>query len=103
MGDDHALVSAPEIAAMLGVSLQRVHQLMHAYDDFPQPTAELAIGRIWRTVDIEAWMMHHPRKTGRPRAEQGPIPTIHNAPAHECSGEQSQRRSTNSDGKGPPP
>ena len=53
-------------AILLGVSLQRVHQLLHAYDDFPAPVADLAIGRIWRQVDIEAWRARHPARTGRP-------------------------------------
>lgn len=45
---------------MLGVSQQRVHQLMQR-EDFPDPLAELAIGQVWDRKVIEAWA----RSTGR--------------------------------------
>ena len=51
---------------MLGVSRQRVHQLLRAYDDFPTPVAELAVGRIWSQSDVDGWIALHPRRTGRP-------------------------------------
>lgn len=60
------LVSVPEIAQILGVSQQRVHQLIASYDDFPAPEAELAVGRIWKRKDVESWARSHPRKPGRP-------------------------------------
>ena len=62
----HDLVSVPEVAQILGVSHQRVHQLIHAYPDFPEPEAVLAVGRIWKREDIVAWAESHPRKRGRP-------------------------------------
>jgi prophage regulatory protein len=58
-----------EVAEVLGVSKQRVHQLIGAYKDFPTPMAELAMGRLWRRNDIEAWAASHPRPTGRPRKD----------------------------------
>jgi predicted DNA-binding transcriptional regulator AlpA len=61
------LVSIPEIAKMLGVSRQRVHQLIQQYDDFPNPVAELAIGRVWDRATVTDWNKTHPRVTGRPR------------------------------------
>ncbi len=61
------LVSIVEVAEMLGVSRQRVHQILRAYPDFPVPEAELAVGRIWRRQSITDWMASHPRSTGRPR------------------------------------
>jgi predicted DNA-binding transcriptional regulator AlpA len=60
------LVSVTEIATMLNVSRQRVDQLIQAYDDFPAPEAELAIGRVWLKSAIEAWANTHPRRPGRP-------------------------------------
>jgi prophage regulatory protein len=48
------LVGLTEIAEMLGVSAQRVDQLARR-DDFPEPVAVLAAGRIWRLGDIERW------------------------------------------------
>jgi predicted DNA-binding transcriptional regulator AlpA len=60
------LVSVTEIAELLGISRQRVNQLIDTYDDFPEPEARLAIGRVWRREEIEAWAECHPRKPGRP-------------------------------------
>ena len=55
---DHAveseLVGAAEIAALLGVSRQRVDQLSR-HQDFPEPLTELASGRIWTRQSIEEW------------------------------------------------
>lgn len=66
------LVGLSEIATMLGVSRQRVGQLVRDYDDFPPPVAELASGRIWETVAVEAWAKAHPvRPPGRPAIESG--------------------------------
>ena len=62
------LASIVEVAEMLGVSRQRVHQLLRAYDDFPIPVAELAVGRIWRRADVQNWVSTHPRPTGRPKS-----------------------------------
>ena len=54
------LVSTVEIAELLGISRQRVDKLSRA-DTFPMPTAELAIGRVWRRDDVVAWA----KATGR--------------------------------------
>ena len=59
------LVSVTEIARMLGVSRQRVNQLIQAYGDFPKPEAELAIGRVWLRSAVQAWDDTHPRPSGR--------------------------------------
>jgi len=59
------LVSVTEIAEMLGVSRQRVNQLIEAYADFPAPEADLAIGRVWTRRSVESWADSHPRKPGR--------------------------------------
>jgi predicted DNA-binding transcriptional regulator AlpA len=54
------LVGAHEIRVMLGISRQRVNQLL-AGSRFPEPVARLAQGAVWRKRDIEQWM----RDTGR--------------------------------------
>jgi len=54
------LVGVAEVAALLGVSTQRVDQLART-EGFPAPVAVLAAGRIWRRADIERWA----RRTGR--------------------------------------
>ena len=56
----HHLVGAQEIGAMLGVSRQRVQQLA-ARDDFPQPEVTLAMGKVWKRADVEAWARDHGR------------------------------------------
>lgn len=50
-----ALVGAQEIAVRLGVSRQRVQQLV-ARPGFPPAACELAMGKAWRSEDIEAWV-----------------------------------------------
>jgi predicted DNA-binding transcriptional regulator AlpA len=45
---------------MLGVTQQRVHQLV-GRKDFPPPIAELAIGQVWDRTAIQEWA----RATGR--------------------------------------
>jgi predicted DNA-binding transcriptional regulator AlpA len=54
------LVSTVEIAELLGVSRQRVDQLARTAD-FPAPTAELAVGRVWLRDDVIEWAI----RTGR--------------------------------------
>jgi hypothetical protein len=49
-----------EVAALLGVSRQRAHQLSKV-DGFPEPTAKLSAGLIWLRADVERWA----RETGR--------------------------------------
>ena len=64
---DH-LVAAKEAAALLGVSPQRLLQLIGAYPDFPEPTAVLSVGRIWARADVEEWARKHGRTVTPPAA-----------------------------------
>ena len=50
------LVAIREIAAMLGVSKQRVSAIIKTHADFPEPDDELSIGRVWKRSRIEAWI-----------------------------------------------
>jgi prophage regulatory protein len=52
------LMGAREIEARLGVSRQRVQQLV-AREDWPKPYDELAMGKVWRIADVEAWVALH--------------------------------------------
>jgi prophage regulatory protein len=52
------LMSSGEIQDRLGVNRQRVYQLSRR-PDWPEPYAELSIGRIWLREDIEAWIVRH--------------------------------------------
>jgi len=54
------LVGVAEIAEMLGVTRQRVHQLTRT-PGFPAPVATLIGGRIYDRDEVERWA----RKTGR--------------------------------------
>lgn len=60
------LVSAPEVAQILGgVSRQRVHQLRETAA-FPAPLYELRTGAIWDRRAIERFAREWTRKPGRP-------------------------------------
>jgi predicted DNA-binding transcriptional regulator AlpA len=62
------VVGVREIAAVLGVSRQRVYQLIESYDDFPAPVATLALGRVWSRAAVEAWhAKHDERPSGKHR------------------------------------
>lgn len=43
-----------EIRIRLGVSRQRAYILM-GRKDFPDPWVELAMGKVWRSTDVEAY------------------------------------------------
>lgn len=51
----HHLVGATEIAAMLSVSRQRVHQLAKDDPEFPEPAVVLSAGGVWEREAIERW------------------------------------------------
>lgn len=61
------LMSATEIAAELGVSRQRVHQL-RTQDSFPPPVADLSSGAVWNAQAIRRFARQWERKPGRPAA-----------------------------------
>lgn len=50
----HHLVGAHEIGEMLGVSRQRVHQLV-TRPDFPAPVVKLAMGSVWSAEEVRQW------------------------------------------------
>lgn len=52
------LMGAAEIGRLLGVSRQRVQQLVNA-DGFPAPLAVLDMGKVWRGLDVEEWATNH--------------------------------------------
>lgn len=59
-------VGAKEIRDRLGVSRQRVQQLM-TRPDWPAPYEVLAMGKIWLRDDVETWIrQHRPALVGRP-------------------------------------
>jgi predicted DNA-binding transcriptional regulator AlpA len=55
-------VGPSQIAELLGLTRQRVHQIAGLDPTFPKPAADLGAGRrVWRRADVEKWA----RKTGR--------------------------------------
>lgn len=56
--DVRHLMGAAEIAARLGVSRQRVQQLINR-SDWPEPYDELAMGKVWLIAAVEAWIAEH--------------------------------------------
>jgi predicted DNA-binding transcriptional regulator AlpA len=61
------LVSGPEVAELLGVTRQRVHQLAADHPDFPTPLYRLGVGSLWVRAGIEKFAKSWERKPGRPR------------------------------------
>jgi hypothetical protein len=63
------LVGVTEVAALLGVSKQRVSQLVRASNPkFPQPMFELAATPVWSRWQIDHFAESWDREPGRPRA-----------------------------------
>lgn len=52
------LMGAKEIEVRLSISRQRVQQLT-ARPDWPEPYDKLAMGKVWRTDDVETWIQQH--------------------------------------------
>jgi len=71
------LLTTADVADLLGVSSQRVRQLVKTRSDFPRPYASShgvrrAVGtRYWSRVDVERWNDHADRSPGRPYDVQG--------------------------------
>lgn len=49
------LTGAAEVAALLGVSRQRVLQLLAERDGFPRPAAVLKMGKVWLGAEVRLW------------------------------------------------
>jgi prophage regulatory protein len=62
MGDAEPM-GPDEIRMRLGVSRQRAYILMNRRD-FPEPWRELAMGKVWRSTDVEAWIKVHRPELG---------------------------------------
>ena len=57
MANKLELVGLAEVAAMAGVSRQRVYLWMKRSKDMPQPVARLACGPIWLKDEIRKWLV----------------------------------------------
>jgi predicted DNA-binding transcriptional regulator AlpA len=56
----HHLVGSAEIGRMLGVSRQRVQQLI-SRKDFPAPVVVLDMGKVWKRAEVSEWARDHGR------------------------------------------
>jgi hypothetical protein len=63
------LVGTTEVAGMLEISRQRIHELRKA-GRFPEPLIELAAGPIWLRATISSFNRQWVRAPGRPRAHR---------------------------------
>lgn len=63
----HHLVGSAEIEDLLGVSRQRVQQLI-AHRDFPRPVVRLKMGKVWRRSEVEKWARSHGRLSDEQQA-----------------------------------
>lgn len=61
----HHLLGNKEAAGLLGVSKQRLAQLLDTYEDFPEPVVRLAATPVWAREDVEAWARKHGRSVSR--------------------------------------
>lgn len=55
------LMGAAEIGRLLGVSRQRVQQLVRT-DGFPAPVAVLDMGKVWDGNEVRSWAEGYARK-----------------------------------------
>jgi hypothetical protein len=65
------LASAADVAEILGVSRQRVHQLAASNTRFPAPVARVGTGPLWTVPAIEHFARIWDRRPGRPAARVG--------------------------------
>jgi predicted DNA-binding transcriptional regulator AlpA len=64
------LISAGEVAEILGVSARRVNALAAQRSDFPAPAHERphagGVTRLWDRAEVERWAQSAQRAPGRP-------------------------------------
>ena len=73
------LLGAAEVADLLGVSRQRVHQLSLG-PNFPEPLVRVRMGPLWGRSAIESFAKQWIRKPGRPIVEPEPTVRMEMAP-----------------------
>lgn len=74
------LLTAPEIGRLLGVTEQRVYQILKENPDFPEPELVEKRGTParWLRSDVEAWFEENPRRPkGWPRSTNPICPSCH--------------------------
>ena len=54
-------MTSSQVAKLLGLTRQRVDQIVKTDSTFPAPAMVLPSGRVWERADVEKWA----RETGR--------------------------------------
>ena len=67
--DTPDLLAATDVAELLRISRQRVHQLLSDHRAFPAPYARLGSGPIWTRPAVEAFARGWTRRPGRRRRD----------------------------------
>lgn len=63
------VLGTTEVAELLGVSRQRLHELRHATPQrFPEPAFELAATPLWIRSTVDSFLAGWERKPGRPKS-----------------------------------
>lgn len=73
------LLGQQQVAELLGVSRQRVGQLLREAPDFPDPVAHIAMRPVWLGADITAWQ-HRRSERLRKRRQRGSSPARYARP-----------------------
>ena len=55
--DMQHLIDINGVADLLGMTRQGAYKLVERDASFPQPEVEVTAGKIWRTADVEDWML----------------------------------------------
>jgi predicted DNA-binding transcriptional regulator AlpA len=64
-GEEVVGIGATAVGQILGVSRQRVYQLVDIYADFPKAVKAMGDGALWDRDEIEEWAKRD-RRPGRP-------------------------------------
>jgi predicted DNA-binding transcriptional regulator AlpA len=81
--DTPQLLAATDVAELLGISRQRVHQLHSEHPRFPAPYIRLGSGPIWTRPVIEEFARVWTRKPGRPTRTAVPAQRERTSESHE--------------------
>lgn len=63
------LLSTTEVAALLGVVRQRVHQMRDEYADFPEPVIERDRVHLYELSAVKRWARKHGYPKPKPKGK----------------------------------
>ena len=68
------LLGTGEVAAVLGVSRQRLAEIRRAKPDFPPPLVDLSATPVWARAAVTSWSDSWDRRPGRPKRSEASSP-----------------------------